>query len=150
MTREQKSEHWRPRLRTEQDSQGKDSQGSTASHFYQLVPCTHQSQGSGVHIHLGKNLRIELDRGFDPFTLRTVLEAVGGRRPCCPTPGIENVYWIDSGTSGGKWNGSSIHSHRFRYVTILPEGGHFQPFRSKSVFGQEWISTKAYVARSFR
>jgi len=37
-----------------------------------------------VHIHLGKNLRIELDRGFDPFTLRTVIEAVGGTRPCCP------------------------------------------------------------------
>ncbi|MBW1735839.1 MAG: transposase [Deltaproteobacteria bacterium] len=69
---------WRRRLRTEQDSQG------TQSGFYQLVPCTSQSQGSGVHIHLGQSLRIELDRGFDPFTLRTVLEAVGGTRPCCP------------------------------------------------------------------
>ncbi len=109
MTREERSEHWR-RIIEQQEASGLsgaafcrehhinlhafyrwrrrfridvDPQGTTSG-FYQLVPCTTQSPGSGVHIHLGKNLRIELDRGFDPFTLRTVIEAVGGTRPCCP------------------------------------------------------------------
>lgn len=30
------------------------------------------------------------------------------------------MYWTGSGTSGGKSNGSPIHSHRFRYVNEVP------------------------------
>ena len=33
---------------------------------------------TGIHIHLGKNLSIDVERGFDPLTLRAVIETLGG------------------------------------------------------------------------
>jgi hypothetical protein len=32
---------------------------------------------SGIRISMGEKLAIEVDRGFDPFTLRTVVETLG-------------------------------------------------------------------------
>jgi hypothetical protein len=69
--------YWSRRFQNEQPN-------STSSDFFELVPCSAQSQGSGIRIHLGNELHIEIDRGFDPFTLRTVIEAVGARKSCLP------------------------------------------------------------------
>ncbi len=47
--------------------------------FLELKPC---SIGTGIRIHLGGTLSIEVERGFDPFTLRAVVETLQTHRPC--------------------------------------------------------------------
>jgi hypothetical protein len=50
--------------------------------FIQLIPTTTES-GSGIRIRLLDDLCIEIDRGFDPFTLRAAVETLSskGRKP---------------------------------------------------------------------
>lgn len=69
---------WRRRFRKEQ-SEGK------GTGFLELVSCS-KSQHSGIRICLSDRVFIEVERGFDPFTLRAVLEAVssGETNPCLP------------------------------------------------------------------
>jgi hypothetical protein len=43
--------------------------------FIRLIP-TSQGSGSGVRIRLFDDLSIELDRGFDPFTLLAAVETL--------------------------------------------------------------------------
>ena len=64
---------WRRRFREQRSV--KDS-----ASFVELVPCRDQPH-SGVRIRLGDTLSIEVQRGFDPFTLRAVMEAIdnGGK-----------------------------------------------------------------------
>jgi hypothetical protein len=57
--------------------------GNMSTGFFQLVPCSTHAH-SGIRISLGDGLHIEIDRGFDPFTLRAVVEAIGKRKPCLP------------------------------------------------------------------
>lgn len=52
--------------------QNMEYEGSTAS-FIQLIP--HESNPeSGIRIRVFENVSIEIDRGFDPVTLRAVVE----------------------------------------------------------------------------
>lgn len=67
--------HWRRRF---------NESGTMSTGFFQIVPCSPQSRGSGIRIHLGQELHIEIDRGFDPFTLCSVIEAIGAGKPCLP------------------------------------------------------------------
>jgi hypothetical protein len=69
--------HWRRRFK-------ENEPGAMSSGFFELVPCSPQSRGSGIYIHLSHELHIEIDRGFDPFTLRTVIETIGAGKPCLP------------------------------------------------------------------
>ena len=66
--------HWWRRRFKKENSQGKESA------FLQLVPVT-KSQYSGIRIRLHNRLCIEVEQGFDPMTLRGVIEAIGGRDP---------------------------------------------------------------------
>jgi len=66
--------HWRRRFNEPE---------AMSTGFFQLVSCSTQSE-SGIRISLGDELHIEIDRGFDPFTLRTVVETIGTRKPCLP------------------------------------------------------------------
>ena len=64
---------WRGRFRKE-DSEGKETS------FFELVPCS-KSQHSGIRIRLSDGLCIEVEQGFDPLTLRGVIETIcGGER----------------------------------------------------------------------
>jgi hypothetical protein len=67
---------WRRRFRNQQ------SEGMSTG-FVELLPCS-KDHHSGIRLRLGQELSIEVDRGFDPLTLRAVLDAIssGGRRPC--------------------------------------------------------------------
>ncbi len=60
---------WRSRLR-------KTEGNSASSGFLELAPSTAQQSSSGIRIHLGNGLSIELERVFDPLTLRTAIEAL--------------------------------------------------------------------------
>ena len=68
--------HWRRRFK-------ENELGIQSTGFFQLVPCSTNSE-SGIRISLGDELHIEIDRGFDPYTLRTVIETIGSRKPCLP------------------------------------------------------------------
>lgn len=69
---------WRRRFKREQPK-------CKGTGFLELVSCS-KSQHSGIRIYLSDRIFIEVDRGFDPFTLRSVLEAVsrGETIPCLP------------------------------------------------------------------
>jgi hypothetical protein len=67
--------HWRRRF---------NEPDTMSTGFFQLISCSPQSQSSGIRVSLGNELHIEIDRGFDPITLRTVVEAIGTRKPCLP------------------------------------------------------------------
>jgi len=68
---------WRRRFRNEQP------QGVSAG-FVELVPCVTEP-ASGLRIRLGETVSIEVDRGFDPVTLRAVIEAISsGGTSCLP------------------------------------------------------------------
>ena len=58
---------WRRRLREQEPSTGG---------FLELIPARLTEAASGVRIHLGVKLAIEVERGFDPFTLRAVVETL--------------------------------------------------------------------------
>ena len=47
--------------------------------FIQLIPTTPKGSGSGIRIRLYDDLCIEVDRGFDPFTLRGAVETLYSR-----------------------------------------------------------------------
>ena len=67
---------WRRRFKKE-NSQGKESG------FLQLVPFS-KSQHSGIRIRLHNGVCIEVEQGFDPHTLRGVIEAIcGGDTTLC-------------------------------------------------------------------
>jgi transposase-like protein len=71
--------HWRRRLRNDRVT------GSELSGFVQLVSYQKKSS-STIRIHLDNNICIEVERGFDPHTLRAVVDAVWGveGKPCSP------------------------------------------------------------------
>jgi hypothetical protein len=53
--------------------------------FIQLIPTTKGSgSGSGIRIRLFDDLCIEIDRGFDPFTLRAAVETLYTRKGSKP------------------------------------------------------------------
>ena len=61
----------------------KDNSQSKESGFFQLVPFS-KSQLSGIRIHLNNGVFIEVEQGFNPHTLRGVIEAIcGGERTQC-------------------------------------------------------------------
>jgi hypothetical protein len=66
---------WRRRFRAESAPQGTGS-------FLELVPSS-KIRDSGVRICLGERLSIELDRGFDPLTLRNAIDVLCGKGSCC-------------------------------------------------------------------
>lgn len=63
--------HWWRRRFKKEDSQGK------GSGFFQLVPFS-KSRHSGIRIRFGEGLWIEVEQGFDPLTLRGVIESICG------------------------------------------------------------------------
>ena len=66
--------HWRRRL---QDSGPQEDKG-----FFELVACSSPGGTKSIHIHLTNGIAIEVGRGFDPVTLRAVIETVAPLRPC--------------------------------------------------------------------
>jgi hypothetical protein len=65
---------WRKRFRAESDAK-------TTGAFLELVPSS-KIQESGIRIRLDERLFIELDRGFDPCTLRNAIDALCGKGSC--------------------------------------------------------------------
>ena len=66
---------WRRRFKTESDAK-------VTGAFLELVPSC-KMQESGIRIRLGERLSVELDRGFDPHTLRNAIDALCGKGSCC-------------------------------------------------------------------
>jgi hypothetical protein len=58
---------WRRRLREQQPCTGG---------FLELIPGRLTGAASGIRIYLGARLAIEVERGFDPFTLRAAVETL--------------------------------------------------------------------------
>jgi len=67
---------WRRRFKDESDT----TKGTGA--FLELVPSS-KNHGSGIRIRLGERLSIELERGFDPCTLRNAIDALCRKGSCC-------------------------------------------------------------------
>lgn len=106
MTREERTSYWRNQVEKQADS-GLSASAFCQSHdikisqfyrwrrklrkgqyhdgapggFLELVPSSNHGP-SGVHIRIGNDLHIELDRIFDPLTLRKAVEALSGAGPC--------------------------------------------------------------------
>ena len=70
---------WRRRLRND------EGERNLAPGFLELVPYSPRGQ-SGIRIRFGPEFSIEVDRDFDPSTLRAVVNALGRKetRPCLP------------------------------------------------------------------
>jgi len=66
---------WRCRLKVESDAT--KERGA----FLELVPSS-KLQGSGIRIRLDQRLSIELERGFDPCTLRNAIDALCRKGSC--------------------------------------------------------------------
>jgi hypothetical protein len=66
--------HWRRRLQ--------DDDLQEAGGFFELVPCAPSNHKATVHVQLPNGIVIEVGRGFDPVTLRGVIETVSSIRPC--------------------------------------------------------------------
>jgi transposase-like protein len=64
---------WRRRFREQQPCTGG---------FLELISGRATEAASGIRIHPGAKLIIEVERGFDPFTLRTVVETLRGFPQC--------------------------------------------------------------------
>ncbi len=64
---------WRRKLRKQQPFAGG---------FVELTPGRPGDAASGIHIRLGAKLSIEVARGFDPFTLRAVIETLSNLSQC--------------------------------------------------------------------
>jgi hypothetical protein len=64
---------WRRRLREQQSCTGG---------FLELIPGRLTEAASGIRIRLDAKLSIEVERGFDPFTLRAVVETLRGLSRC--------------------------------------------------------------------
>lgn len=58
---------WQRRLKEQQPGAGG---------FLELIPGRLPEAASGICIRLGAKLSIEVERGFDPFTLRAVVETL--------------------------------------------------------------------------
>jgi len=71
--------HWRRRFQKE------ESRDRHLGAFLELVPCEKKSS-AGIRIRLGNGMSIDVERGFDPVTLRTAIQAIcqGDTRPCSP------------------------------------------------------------------
>jgi hypothetical protein len=65
---------WRQRVQT---------QAKEAGAFLELVPSSRSGE-SGIRLRLDPSLSIELDRGFDPATLKQVLAALQAPGSCLP------------------------------------------------------------------
>ena len=66
---------WRRRFEDESDARkGRDA-------FLELVPSS-KMQASGIRIRLDERLSIELERHFDPCTLRNAISALCGQGSC--------------------------------------------------------------------
>ena len=63
--------YWRRRLKNQ------TSNNTQPGAFLELVPFQ-KNQSAGVHIRLGNGLYIEVDRGFDPGTLRATIQTIHG------------------------------------------------------------------------
>jgi transposase-like protein len=64
---------WRRRLREQQPCTGG---------FLELIPGRLTEAASGIRIRLDAKISIEVERGFDPFTLRAVVETLSGLSRC--------------------------------------------------------------------
>jgi hypothetical protein len=64
---------WRRRLTEQQPSPGG---------FLELIPGRLTDAAAGIRIHLGAGLAIEVERRFDPLTLRTVVETLSNLSRC--------------------------------------------------------------------
>jgi transposase-like protein len=64
---------WRRRLKKQQPCSGG---------FLELIPGSLTVAASGIRIRMGAKLSIEVERGFDPFTLRAVVETLGNLSRC--------------------------------------------------------------------
>jgi hypothetical protein len=64
---------WRRRLKEQQTCVGG---------FLELIPDKLSKSTSGVRIRLDTKLSVEVERGFDPFTLRVVVEILSGFSQC--------------------------------------------------------------------
>jgi len=71
--------HWRRRFQNE------ESLYRHLGAFVELVPSEKKSS-AGIHIRLGNGMSIEVERGFDPVTLRTAIQVISREdtRPCSP------------------------------------------------------------------
>jgi hypothetical protein len=69
---------WRRRFQKKSSMESSDG-------FIELVPSSKGSR-SGIRIRLFNDLCIEVDRGFDPFTLRATVETLHSRanKSCSP------------------------------------------------------------------
>ncbi|MEJ2726881.1 MAG: hypothetical protein P8175_20055 [Deltaproteobacteria bacterium] len=65
---------WRRRFMVQSDAQ-------TTGGFLELVPSS-KVHGSGIRIRLDERLSIELDRGFDPSSLRNAIDVLCGKASC--------------------------------------------------------------------
>jgi len=70
--------YWRRRFQNQEASE------THLEAFLELVP--YKKESAGVHIRLGNGLTIEVERGFDPVTLRATIQTIcrGEPRPCLP------------------------------------------------------------------
>jgi hypothetical protein len=66
---------WRRRFNAESDA----TKGEGA--FVEFVPSS-KTHVSGIRIRLDERLSIELERGFDPSTLRHAIDALRGKGSC--------------------------------------------------------------------
>ena len=64
---------WRCRLKEQQPHSGG---------FLELIPGRLTDAASGIRIRIGAKLSIEVERGFDPFTLRAVVETLNNLSRC--------------------------------------------------------------------
>jgi len=71
--------HWRRRFQNE------ESRDRHLGAFLELVPYEKKCS-AGVHIRLGNGMSIDVERGFDPVSLRAAIQAIcrGDTRPCSP------------------------------------------------------------------
>jgi len=68
---------WHSKFRNNNGDPGRASNG-----FLELVPCK-KKNGSGIRIKLRNGMCIEVQRGFDPVTLRRAIEALSATaQPC--------------------------------------------------------------------
>lgn len=68
---------WRRRFK-----EASQQQSTCAGGFLQLIPGKLADAASGINVRLGAKLSIEVERGFDPFTLRAVVETLSGLSQC--------------------------------------------------------------------
>lgn len=62
--------YWRRRFRVNASIEATSPGG-----FVELIPYP-KKPSAGVHIHIGNGFRIEVERDFDPVTLRAAIQAV--------------------------------------------------------------------------